>query len=138
MTKCSFAPWTKTIFFWQCHLKAEGRSILEHPGVISWPKNLKKKLLCELRQGSFTATQKCNFCSISQHELFFLPWRKNPFQMTYTIWKVRLIQFFCLVLGSQPILIFLLNFFQCSGHYMVHIYGAYIWCIYMVQGLQNN
>ena len=77
-TKCSFAPKTKTnIFFWQCHVKAEGRSISEHPGVIPWPNNLRKKLLCELRQCSFTAPKKCTFFSISQRQTFFLPWKKK-------------------------------------------------------------
>ena len=50
-------------FFWQCHLKAEGSSISEHPGVLPWPKNLRKKLLCELGQCSFTAPRKCTLFS---------------------------------------------------------------------------
>ena len=52
-------------------MKAEGHSISEHAGVIPWPKNLRKKLLCELRQCSFTAPKKCNFCSISRHKTLF-------------------------------------------------------------------
>ena len=122
-TKCSFAPKTKTnIFFWQCHLKAEGRSISEHPGVIPWPNNLRKKLLCELRQCSFNAPKKCTSFSIYRRKtLFYHEKRKAPFQMTYTIGKVWLRQCFCLVLWSQPILILALDFFQPSGHYMVPI-----------------
>ena len=123
ITKCSLAPKTKTKFkFWQCYLKAEGCRISKHPGVIPWPNNLRKKLLCELRQCSFNAPKKCTFFSIYQRKtLFYHEKRKAPFQMTYTIGKVWLRQFVCLVLGSQHILILALEFFQRSGHCMVPI-----------------
>ena len=144
--------------FWQCHLKAEGRSISKNPGVIPWPKNLRKKLLCELRRCSFTAPKNAIFALFLDIKLFFtmkksriretknpstdadsgtdtilkrlrdlskknrmgrgqkhtqtdiatlwknLPradslTRKAPFQMTYTIGKVRLRPCFCLFWG---------------------------------------
>ena len=61
----------KYFFFLQCHLKAEGCSVSEQPRVIPLPKNLRKKLLCELRKCSLTAPQKCNCCSISRHKTLF-------------------------------------------------------------------
>ena len=43
------------LFFCQYHVKAEGRSIPEHPDIINASMNLRKKLFLELRQCSFTA-----------------------------------------------------------------------------------
>ena len=43
------------LFLCQYHVKAEGRSIPEHPDIINASMNLRKKLLSELRQCSFTA-----------------------------------------------------------------------------------
>ena len=40
--------------FCQYHVKDEGRSIPEHPDIINASMNLRKKLLLELRQCSFT------------------------------------------------------------------------------------
>ena len=55
-TKCSFAAETKTILvFWQYHVKFEGCSVPEHPDIIEASKNLREKLLSELRQCSFTS-----------------------------------------------------------------------------------
>ena len=36
-------------------METEGPNNLEHPEIIPQPKNLRKKFLCELSQGSFTA-----------------------------------------------------------------------------------
>ena len=57
----------KIFFFRKFHLKAEGHSISEGPGLTPWPKNLRKKLFSEHRQCSFTAPIKCTFCSTSGH-----------------------------------------------------------------------
>ena len=43
------------LFLCQYHVKAEGRSIPEHPDIINASMNLRKKLFSELRQCSFTA-----------------------------------------------------------------------------------
>ena len=43
------------LFLCQYHIKAEGRTIPEHPVIINASINLGKKLFSELRQYSFTA-----------------------------------------------------------------------------------
>ena len=43
------------LFLCQYQVKAEGRSIPEHPYIINASMNLRKKLFSELRQCSFTA-----------------------------------------------------------------------------------
>ena len=123
LTKCSFAPKTKTnIFFWQCHLKAEGRIISEHPGVIPWPKNLMKKLLCEHRQCSFTGLKNAIFALFINIKPVFTMKK----EIHHSKWLTALERYdwdsFCLVLESQPNLILVLYFLQCSGHYVVPIF----------------
>ena len=109
-------------FFGQFHLKAEGKRILEHPGLTLWSKNLRKNRFCKLRQCCFTAPQKCTFCSISGHKtLSYHENFKTLFQMTTTIGMVRPRQFIEPGLGCQYILILALDFFQCSGQHMVPI-----------------
>ena len=79
-----------TIFFfcqtkkkWHFNLKAEGHSISEHPELIPWSQDFRKKLFCKTRQCICTSPKNTLFTLLLDIKQFLL-W-KNPLQVTYTI-----------------------------------------------------
>ena len=88
-------PRTKNqkMFFCQYYLKAEGCSISEHPGIIPWPKILRKKFVCEHRQCSFTAQKKKE----KHHSKWLTPLKGMIKTIYWTwFWGVNIFWFGCL------------------------------------------